>query len=375
MLPRRVTRQHLEAQDRFGRSKVRLIDDPRAAKAVSGSLPAERGANGGFSALREQAFSRRILAVGALLTLSLLGATLIATTAGGFWLGDLAVHFPVQYAALALFLFVVFLIAGRPAWAALALAIAAFNAMSAAPVLAARPPAAPLAVARGSPGDPVRVRVASLNVLYTSGQYQRVADFIHHEHPDAVVLMEVTAEWRKGLASLAKEFPYRYETQGVGVRGMNLWSRLPMKDAGVLPIGVRQEPAIQATLTTPQGRLLRLFGVHATWPMAPPSAERRNQQFSQLAKVARGTQGLPLLIVGDLNVSPFSPHFKRLLAEGGLRSAATGFGWEPTWPSFLLPAGIQIDHALVNPAVTVKDFRRGAGTGSDHRPIVVDLLL
>lgn len=337
-------------------------------------MPAERGANGGFSALREQAFSRRILAIGAVLTLSLLGATLIATTAGGFWLGDLAVHFPVQYVVLALLLFVVFLIASRPAWAALALAIAAFNAMTAAPVLAARPPAAPPVVARG-PGDPVRVRVASLNVLYTSGQYQRVADFIHHEHPDAVVLMEMTADWRQGLAGLAREFPYRYETHGVGVRGMNLWSRLPMKDVGVLPIGVRQEPAIQATLMTPQGRLLRLFGVHATWPMAPPSAERRNRQFGRLAQVARATTGLPLLIVGDLNVSPFSPYFKQLLADGGLRSAANGFGWEPTWPSFLLPAGIQIDHALVNPAVTVKDFRRGEGAGSDHRPIVVDLVL
>lgn len=341
---------------------------------MSGSVPAERGAHGGFSALRDQAFQRRILAATGLLTLSLLGATLIATTAGGFWLGDLAVHFPVQYAGLALILFVAFLIASRPGWAALALAIAAFNTMSAAPVLAARPPAAPPAVARG-PGDPVRVRVASLNVLYTSGQYQRVADFIHHERPDAVVLMEMTEEWRHGLAGLARDFPYHYETHGVGIRGMNLWSRLPIKDVGVLPIGVRQEPAIQATLTTPQGRSLRLFGVHATWPMAPPSAERRNQQFARLAQVARATTSLPLLIVGDLNVSPFSPYFKQLLAMGGLRSAATGYGWEPTWPSFLLPLGIQIDHALVNPATTVETFRRGAGVGSDHRPIVVDILL
>ncbi|HVY79963.1 MAG TPA: endonuclease/exonuclease/phosphatase family protein, partial [Steroidobacteraceae bacterium] len=338
------------------------------------SVAEERGANGGFSALPDQALWRRIPALAALLTLSLLGASLLATTAGRFWLGDLAVHFPVQYAALALVTFVVFLIVRRPAWAALALAIAACNTFSAAPVLAARPPTAPSAVARG-PGDPVRVRVASVNVLYTNRQFQRVADFIHRERPDAVVLVEMTDDWRRALASLDREYPYHYATRGVGFRGVNLWSRLPMKDVGVLPIGARQEPAIQATLTTPDGRMLRLFGVHATWPMAPLSAARRNQQLERLARYARETKGLPLVIVGDLNVTPFSPYFRRLLAEGQVRSAADGFGWVPTWPSFLLPAGIQIDHALVNAAVTVKSFRPGAADGSDHRPIVVDLLL
>jgi endonuclease/exonuclease/phosphatase (EEP) superfamily protein YafD len=347
-------------------------------------VPAERGAHVGFSALRDQAFWRRILALGALLTLSLLGATLIAATAGRFWLGDLAVHFPVQYAAFALMLFVAFLIARRPGWAALALAVAALNTLSAAPVLAARTPATSPAVAhapleRGpavrGPGDPAHVRIASLNVLYKSRQYQHVADFIHSERPDAVVLMEMTPAWRQGLAKVAREFPYRYETQGVGFRGMNLWSKLPMKGVSVLPIGVRQEPAIQATLITPQGRPLRLFGVHATWPMAPPSAARRNRQFELLAEQSRAVTDLPLVVVGDLNVSPFSPHFKRLLTDGKLRSAADGYGWIPTWPSFMLLAGIQIDHALVNAAATVHGFRRGAWDGSDHRPIIVDLVL
>jgi endonuclease/exonuclease/phosphatase (EEP) superfamily protein YafD len=337
-------------------------------------VAAERGAHGGFSALRDQAFWRRIPALAAVLTLALLAASLLATSAGSFWLGDLAVHFPVQYAALALVAFVVFLVVRSPAWAALALAIAAFNAFSAAPVLAARPPAAPATLAH-EPGDPVHVRVASANVLYTSSEFQRVAEFIHREKPDAVVLVEMTAEWRRGLAGLDREYPYHYATHGVGPRGMNLWSKLPMKDVGVLPIGARQEPAIRATLTAAHGRQFRLFAVHTTWPMAPESAARRNEQFESLARYARATRSLPLVIVGDLNVTPFSPHFRRLLADGQLRSAADGFGWVPTWPSFLLPAGIQIDHALVNAPVTVQSFRAGASDGSDHRPIIVDLLL
>ena len=77
----------------------------------------------------------------------------------------------------------------------------------------------------------------------------------------------------------------------------------------------------------------------------------------------------------DLNISQFSPHFQRLLKDGGLRSGADGFGWQPTWPAFMPPAGIQIDHALVNSRVIVEHFSAGASVGSDHRPIVADLVL
>jgi endonuclease/exonuclease/phosphatase family metal-dependent hydrolase len=122
------------------------------------------------------------------------------------------------------------------------------------------------------------------------------------------------------------------------------------------------------------GHPLRLYAVHTSWPLAPPSAARRNRQLVLLAQQARAAK-LPLVVVGDFNVSPFSPHFRQLLVDGNLRSAADGFGWQPTWPTFLPPAGIQIDHGFVSPAVSVQSFRRGSGNGSDHRPIVMDLVL
>ncbi len=335
--------------------------------ALDGSV-AERAANGESIAARDQAVWPRIQWAGALLTLSLLGATLLGSMARFLWLGDLAVHFPVQYAGLALIALVLFLVARRPAWAALALAVAAANVMNAAPAMSSRPPPA-LKV----PSDPVRVRVASINVLYSNREYQRVAEFIHRERPDAVVLVEMNAAWRGGLAAVEREYPYRYQTVGTSGRGVDLWSRLPFKDVGVLPIESRQEPAIQATLLA-QGRPMRLFAVHTTWPMAPASEHRRNKQLALLAPLTRAT-AVPLVVVGDFNLTPFSPYFRQLLRDGHLRSAAEGFGWQPTWPSFLPPAGIQIDHAFVSPAVSVQGFHRGMYDGSDHRPIVVDVML
>jgi endonuclease/exonuclease/phosphatase family metal-dependent hydrolase len=64
-----------------------------------------------------------------------------------------------------------------------------------------------------------------------------------------------------------------------------------------------------------------------------------------------------------------------MLAKGNLKSAAQGRGWQPTWPTFLPPAGIQIDHALTGAGVFVTAFRRGSAVGSDHLPIVIDCVL
>lgn len=340
--------------------------------AVDRSL-AERGANGEFIALRDQAVRRGILAVGIVLTLTLLAASVCASTARHFWLGELAVHFRVQYAAMGMIGFILLLAVRAPAWALLALAVASWNAMAAAPTLVTRPASVPRVTGDPTSGDPVRLRVASINVFYANGEHQRVMDFIRREKPDAVVLLEMNADWRSALATLDKDFPNRYHTTGAGGRGITLLSRVPMRDASVLPIGVRAEPAIQATVRA-GGRDVRIFAVHTTWPVAPASAGRRNLQLVRLGERARAV-ALPLVVVGDMNITPFSPHFQQLLLDGKLRSASDGFGWQATWPTFLPLAGIQIDHTLVNSRVSVEHFSRGAPIGSDHLPILVDLVL
>lgn len=334
---------------------------------------AEARAHGEFIAVRDQAVRRGILSVGLVLTLTLLAATLCAAGARDFWLFDLATHFRVQYAAMGLFGFILLLVARAPAWALLALIVASWNAMYAAPSLMTHHPPRPRVAGEAATGDPVRLRVASINVLYSNDEYSRVADFVQRDRPDAVAMLEMTSKWRQALAGLDKIYPHRYQTTGVGGRGITLWTRLPMKDVSVLPIGIRQEPAIQATLEV-QGREVRVFAIHLTWPVAPASARRRNEQLELLAERARAVT-LPLVVMGDMNISPFSPHFQQLLVDGRLHSAAEGFGWQPTWPSFLPPAAIQIDHALVNSHVVVEHFNRGAPTGSDHLPIVADLVL
>jgi endonuclease/exonuclease/phosphatase (EEP) superfamily protein YafD len=305
------------------------------------------------------------MAIGLFLTVTVFVATLGIMAAPRFWVVDLAVHFRLQFAALALASSLMLAAAGRPLWAALAILLAAIQALICAPLLSARARAA--ASAAVAPSS--EIRLAAINVWYRNRQFQRVIDFIARERPDAVLLAEVTAEWERALASLSEQYAHRYVTRGRRGRGLVLLSRWPMQ-AAVLAGFSDVEPAVSATLQI-NGASVQLFCVHTSWPLGPRSSALRDRQLQRVGEFAR-CESRPLIVLGDLNVSPFSQRFQALLALGNLKSASQGFGWQPTWPTFLPPAGIQIDHALTGAGVVVTNFRRGASVGSDHLPIVID---
>jgi endonuclease/exonuclease/phosphatase (EEP) superfamily protein YafD len=327
-------------------------------------------ADGESNAARDQVVRNWILSPAVILTAALVFSTAIAAAAGSAWIADLAVHFRLQYAALALLVFVLFAAARRPALAAVALFVAIANGLIAAPLLVSRPASSGV-VARADDGVPVRL--AFVNVFHGNDEFRRVFAFVRAEKPDAVVFAEVDGEWRQQLTALKKDYPHEFATQGKWGRGLVLLSRVPLQNAARLKVSNDAEPPLVATLMV-QGKPLQLIGVHANWPFGLRSRTSRDQQLMELAVAAQATPR-PLVVLGDLNVSPFSGHFQKLLQVGRLGSAAAGFGWQPTWPEFMPPAGIQIDHALVSSGVQVRDFRRGAEVGSDHLPVVVDLLL
>ena len=111
--------------------------------------------------------------------------------------------------------------------------------------------------------------------------------------------------------------------------------------------------------------------------MAPGhSAGRWNgaeRAFERAAEVAAALADQPVLLMGDLNVTPWSPVFARLLKDGDLRDASGARGLTTTWPANCLWCGVLIDHVLVDPKLAVIGSRVAQDIGSDHRPVVAEL--
>lgn len=321
-------------------------------------------------------------------------ASALALFAAQAWLADLAVHFRIQYLAIGVLALAVLAIRRSLPLTLAALATVALNAGPVSNVLTAAPGttrylsagtlpgAAAIPASRKAAGTQAKadsfagvpLTIASSNVFFLNDDHAAAVAWARRARPDVLLFIEVTAEWRRGLAALEADYPHWHYVTDHGHDGLLLLSRWPLTDVttGAPAAGSEPCPVIFATLTR-DGTPLRLAAIHTAWPMRPRDASQRNQDLAVLAAEAARRGPLPFIGIGDLNISPFSPHFQRMLRDGGLRDAAVGFGWQPTWPAPLPLLGIQIDHALVSPEVEVRRFERGPANGSDHLAIMLDV--
>ena len=123
---------------------------------------------------------------------------------------------------------------------------------------------------------------------------------------------------------------------------------------------------------------------HPLPPISQRNFRTRNEAYSRIEEAINRLSGSAVLI-GDLNTTIWSPCYQKLVDETGLVNTRKGFGILPTWPTsnndFGLPGlaarllAIPIDHCLVSPELQIVQTRALSSVGSDHRPIVVDLLV
>ena len=215
------------------------------------------------------------------------------------------------------------------------------------------------------------LRVAVMNVFYRNRAYLRGAAFIRQARPDVALVVEATQGWADALRAALPDYPHVVNAVRTDGHGMVLLSRLPLEEVQVLALGVAGFPSIQAAICV-NGFRMSVLGTHPYSPMGPRHFALRNEQLLAVARHAAG-QAAPLLLIGDLNLSPWSPVFSDLIRMTGLRDSRAGFGVQSTWPAFLWPPlRIPIDHCLVSPGVMVHRRHIGPAIGSDHLPVVVD---
>jgi endonuclease/exonuclease/phosphatase (EEP) superfamily protein YafD len=295
-------------------------------------------------------------------------ATGCALAARLWWAFDLFSHFRPHYAALAGLLCAAAL-AARAYPVALALAaVALLNGWAVRDLWLGGGTAAAAA------GEGAPLRVVSANVLASNPAPGRVLDFVRGSGADLVVLVDAEGErWRGVLAALGDLYPHTAPDAWRDGAPVVLLSRWPLPVETVVHPAAAERPYVVARLAAP-GATPLVVGVHpaSPSPTEPEDSRERNYQLDHIGGTVEGVAG-PVIVAGDLNTTPWSPHFRDLLAATGLRDAAAGRGWLPTWPAWLGPAGIPIDHVLVRGEVAVAGLRRGPDIGSDHHPLVADL--
>ena len=280
----------------------------------------------------------------------------------GWWL-DLFSHFRAQYSVLLALAIVVCCLLGR--WNA-AIVFGAFLVVNAALI-------APLYFGASEVKDGVRLRVMQLNVNARNEYIERVAEAIEQYDADLLLLEEVDTRWLTALSPTLASYPYSVISPRTDNYGIALFSRLPLLEAATPSFGTAGVPSVQASLLW-QGRRLTFIGTHPPPPVTPKLASFRDEQLHALALHARSLEGA-VLLAGDLNTTPWSHHFRRLVSVSGLGDCARGYGFQSTWNARIPLLRIPIDHCLHSGEITVVDKMVGHDVGSDHFPLIVSITL
>jgi endonuclease/exonuclease/phosphatase (EEP) superfamily protein YafD len=220
------------------------------------------------------------------------------------------------------------------------------------------------------------LRLFSANLLSTNVDMEGIAGELGAEEPDVVVLQEVSPPNLAALEATGalEPFPHRWVTARPDALGTAFFSRLALEDAEAWRAGGLPMP--RATVVVGDRRL-RLYDVHVKAPFGPRGRALWEAQLAALRQAAAAEAG-PVAMAGDFNANSGHRPF-RALVRVGLRDAHLDRGrwWAATWPSNRRPVPplTLLDHVLVSRHAAVLDVREGTGRGSDHLPVVVDLVL
>jgi endonuclease/exonuclease/phosphatase (EEP) superfamily protein YafD len=217
------------------------------------------------------------------------------------------------------------------------------------------------------------LRILTANVYYEGNDAAPLLKLIQETKPDIVVLQEVDDKWRKMLAPLEKvyaksHFSPRYK--GGEIDLAQYWS---MDAEAPEELYKQKIPAI-STVFRINDRPLEVLNVHTASPFTPKRARHYREQMRLLTRHA-AEQKEALILAGDFNSGLWSWHYKKMLKATALRNIRDGFGILGSWPSFMGPLRIALDHILISPEIEVVHCWTVSGMGSDHSALLADLYL
>lgn len=241
------------------------------------------------------------------------------------------------------------------------------------------------------------LRVMTYNIQYGGGNLDGIAEAIRASGAELAALQEVDVHWsarsnfadqatalaeRLGmLARFAPIYQLPGETAGAPMRefGVALLSKYPIvafanrtitRLSTQLPEGSPPAPLpgfLDATVDV-RGTRVRVVNTHLDYRTDP--AVRRQQVTETLAIIGEPTT--PTLLFGDFNASPDAPELQPLfthLRDSWAGSADAGLTYSSTVPVK------RIDYVLTSGHFRVRTARVADAQASDHRAVVVDLVL
>jgi len=224
--------------------------------------------------------------------------------------------------------------------------------------------------------------IAQLNLRYHNPHTADIFTRLAQTDYDILVLQEISDASVDMLDRVSASYPYSIGSGSISGYSSRhvLLSKWPLSNRKVHDLGYMEGQVIDVLVNpSGSGEEIRVLSLHPGAPRNRELWELRNSTLEFVAREVARTPSQRQIVVGDLNVSPWSTVFQNLLKMSGLQNSGVGHGYLPSWS--LLPHNVTtrllgsayIDHCLVSAGFTIGDKQWQIVEGSDHLLISTQL--
>jgi len=219
--------------------------------------------------------------------------------------------------------------------------------------------------------------VGTYNILYTNDSIDGAANFLASKNIDIVALQEAKPEF---VEQMKQKLGYEYSEVSdcdcdAEDTETGIVSKYPLSNTKTViehsnGIILRTEAQITAD------KKVAIYAVHIPPPFNQHWYLLRNDFTKKLTEVVQ-EDPLETIVMGDFNTTIFSPAAREFIDDNSTKITNIS---DRVWPScswfgYSVIACVRIDHIYVSNSFGIGRSYIGEGFGSDHRPIVVDLLI
>ena len=215
------------------------------------------------------------------------------------------------------------------------------------------------------------------NVLTSNSRQDAVLKQIKSANADVFAILELGTPLHQRLEKeIATAYPHRVTIpQDGGNFGIGLYSRYPMSNVESFSTNEESIPSISATVES-DSTSWRVIATHPLPPIGASGFHSRNEHLQiladRVAEFRRVASNTPVIVMGDFNLTPWSPLFVDFESSSGLKLAGGDNQIVPTWyTQQMFPFGLVLDHVFISDDLRCVGREIGRDIGSDHRAVVV----
>lgn len=287
--------------------------------------------------------------------------TLAGFLGGLWWAFDLVANLRTQL-TIGLLLTAAALVMVRLPWMALVAFVGA--AINLAVVL-------PFLVGASTPA-PISADTETLTVTYFNTKIRSdipaVVAYLEDRDDDVIALTATTPAWVDALENADLDLHVVSGTHLVSGLEILVLTRDPFPPIAVHRVTDQKRDTLVEVVIELDGDPVNLIAAHPVSPRTPLFAQRRDWVLEWLGRWP-GHRDNGLVVVGDLNATPWSAPFDAMLERGGLVDSQRTHGLQPSWPTGAGILGLPVDHVLHSSDLVTLERELGPSFGSDHRMV------